>query len=179
MLKYKILSLNAASMQELGVKQFLIPDPEKLPSGYKDAIDVLKTMPSYCTTEEKFTVLVKVSDEILKVVQKQSELLNSPIDAGADDMLPVFLYVFIQAGLPNVYSEFKFLNDFVDERVTLSQQSYRFNNFELAIKFVSVLDLNVKDEKSVLVPFSVFEQRLERVVSDMLADAQVRIKLCD
>jgi hypothetical protein len=43
---------------------------------------------------------------------------------------------------------------------------YRFNNFEMAIDYIRLLDLNVRDENQILVPTSIFEERFDIIIEE-------------
>lgn len=44
---------------------------------------------------------------------------------GADELLPIYFYVFIKADVPHIYSEYQFMYDFVDDAVQNSEWGYR------------------------------------------------------
>lgn len=156
--KYKLLSLSNIKMTDLGVHK-------KLQLDYSNAIQVFKTLSDKENPNDKFDILVQVSDEIMKMITVENI-------GGADDLFPVFLYIFIIARIPNVYSEFQFLTDFLDEVVSKTQKYYRFNNLEMAIQYIKLLDYNIRDENNVLVPILFFEERLEKAVFDVLKEHQ-------
>jgi hypothetical protein len=110
--KYKIMSLSNVTMEELGIKPKCIPDKNLLPIGYKVPINLLKTLSKKESPKEKYDTLVAVSDEIVKTVHKNLEILKIEAELGADDLFPIFLYVVIKSKLSYMYSEFKYLLDF-------------------------------------------------------------------
>jgi hypothetical protein len=176
MFKFKLLSLCKIDMHELGVKTDFIPDHENnqiFKRPYSDCIKKLRTLSTHCfTAHDKFDLLVETHQEIVNaidynVMSKQNNKRHSAMDIGADDVFPVYLYVFIRAQLPNIYSEYQFMYDFMDEQVKTTEASYRFTSFENAINFVQALDVNIRDDRGVLVPISQLENRLERSILDI------------
>eukprot|EP01080_Neovahlkampfia_damariscottae_P009682 gene9682-1888_t len=160
MFKYKILSLSSVTFKSFGIKEKLV-NKEK---GFKKAIEVLKKISDYISATEKFDALVETSHELLLEIEEYCPTA----EVGADDLFPIHLYIYIMAKIPNIYSLFKFLNDFLDDIILDSEASYRFTNFELTLEFIEKLDPNIKDENSVLVPVSVFEGRLQNEIRSIL-----------
>ena len=160
MFKYKILSLSSVTFNSFGIKKKLV-NQEK---GFKKAISVLQKISEFTSATEKFDTLVETSHELLLEIEEYCPTA----EVGADDLFPIHLYIYIMAKIPNIYSLFKFLSDFLDDIVLDSEASYRFTNFELTLEFIEKLDPNIKDENSVLVPVSLFEGRLQNVITTIL-----------
>jgi hypothetical protein len=118
------MSLSNVTMEELGIKPKCIPDKNLLPIGYKVPINLLKTLSKKESPKEKYDTLVAVSDEIVKTVHKNLEILKIEAELGADDLFPIFLYVVIKSKLSYMYSEFKYLLDFLDESVLVCISIY-------------------------------------------------------
>jgi len=179
MYRFKFLSLCRINMEELGVESQFIPDQENnrlFKQPYNECINRLRQLSSGCfTAHDKYHQLVQTHKEVINAIDynimsknmSASPTIKKQLDLGADDIFPVYLYVFIRAQLPNVYSEYMFMFDFMDEHVRSTEASYRFTIFENAMNFVQALDVNIRDEKGVLVPISQLEARLEKSILDM------------
>jgi hypothetical protein len=178
--RFKLLSLSKISMFELGVHpDFMLEEQNNqlLKRPYNDAIVKLRQLSANCfTAHDKYAQLVETHQEIINTIdynimskKKMNPNIKQQMDIGADDLFPVYLYVFIRAQLPNLYSEYMFMNDFMDEYVRTTEASYRFTTFENAMNFVQSLDVNIRDEKGILVPISHLESRVERSILDIFA----------
>ena len=175
--KFKMLALSNITMRELGVKDGFIPTEEMeslFQNPYEECIKKLRTLSTqYATAHDKFDILVEVGKELIRAIDFIEEKKRGKIsDRGADDTLPVYLYVFIQAQIPNVYSTFKFLLDFMDEKVQTTEQGYRFSVFENAIQFIPMIDSSIRDTNGILVPTFVLEDRLESCVNKIKREAK-------
>lgn len=106
-------------------------------------------MPQRASPQDKFDLLVQLSNEINNSIEfnEQNKLskgdTKKKLDGiGADDLFPVFLYIFIKANIPCLYSEYQFLNHFNDERIQSGVESYRFATFSLALTFSDMMVYN-------------------------------------
>jgi len=183
--KLKLLTLSNVTMRELGTKEGFIPSGNNLfKDPYCDCIALLRSISNCTTPHEKFAMLLRVSNEINTAIDfnEQAKMANSSnkkyeSDRGADSLLPVFLYVFIKSNVPHLYSEFQFMNDFNDERIQSGEEGYRFVNFELALTFVEMMDANIRDERGVLVTFSLLEERIKMVLENVIVRKKTTVKV--
>ncbi|KAL0478776.1 MORN repeat-containing protein [Acrasis kona] len=152
MYRFKLLSLAQVTIQELGVKEQYIPKNKIFSESFSEAIFTLQNLCKCTTSHEKYQQLVCANQQMLDVLQGCS--------VGADELLPIYFYVFIKSNLPNLYSEYQFMLDFIDDAVKSSEWGYRFSNFENALQYVHMLDCNIRDESGVLVPILVLEDRM-------------------
>jgi hypothetical protein len=112
-------------MHELGVKEQYIPLKTFLfEEPYSESIKILKSISNCLTPKSKIDVLIKVAKEInhsidFNEMNKTSKTSTSKKfgDRGADDLFPVYLYIFIKSNITTVYSEYQFLNQFSDEEI--------------------------------------------------------------
>ncbi|KAG2387826.1 hypothetical protein C9374_001420 [Naegleria lovaniensis] len=176
MYKFKTLALSTISMRELGVKEGFIPTDEIVlfENPYDQCIKKLRQISTQNTTAHaKLDVLVQVGKELITAIDFIEEKKRGKIsDRGADDTLPVYLYVFIQAQIPNVFSTFKFLLDFMDEKAQTTEQGYRFSVFENAIQYIPMIDSSIRDTNGILVPTFVLEDRLESCVKKIRKESK-------
>jgi hypothetical protein len=154
--KYKLFSLSNVNPKEMGILEKIIPPNEKDP--FQVSIDILKNVNKFQNASEKFNCLVESSNEMKKILD------NIKMDQGADDLFPISIHIFVKANITNVYSLFKFLQDFADETVVESEQSYRLTIFELVLDFIDSIDVNIKDNLGTLVPIEMFKDQLEQCV---------------
>jgi hypothetical protein len=109
MFKYKILSLSSVTFKSFGIKEKLV-NKEK---NFKSSIEILQKISGYSTAMEKFDTLVETSHELLTEIEETCPTA----EVGADDLFPIHLYIYIMANVPNIYSLFQFLQDFMDDTV--------------------------------------------------------------
>jgi len=78
---------------------------------------------------------------------KDSQSDNKQIQIGGDDLLPLFAYVVIRSGVPNLYSEYQYMQDFVaGEGGCLSGESgYFLVTFGTSLALILFLTLEVLD----------------------------------
>ncbi|MDP2439615.1 MAG: hypothetical protein Q8P67_28020, partial [archaeon] len=107
-------------------------DP-KLPSDlypFLDAIDTLADFGEYFTPHEKLGVLEQTARHI-------EEYLKRFIGAfGADEFLPVFTFVLIQADIPSLHAHTSFIDAFMDPDLKCAMSGYLFTQLQVAIGFV-------------------------------------------
>lgn len=141
---------------------------------YDSAILELRKISQCSTPLDKTQVLVQTSTEIENHVRVYQLERGQNFDhkRGAEDLFPIFLHVFIRANIPNLISEWRFLVDFMDESVYSTECAYRFSNFEAALQYVRMLDWNIRDERGILVPTSLLEEKLTLSVTKLLREAE-------
>lgn len=84
---------------------------------YQDCINLLRTISVLKSPNDKFKVLVEVSSDMNYNIEfsDQMKKTGKKGELGSDDLFPLFLYIFIKANIPHMYSEFQFMNHFNDE----------------------------------------------------------------
>lgn len=147
----------------MGILDSVIPS-EKEP--YLNVIKILEEISTFQTAYEKFECLVECSNEMKKILDNYTK------NQGADDLFPISIYIFIKSKIQNIFSLFKFLQDFADETVLESEQSYRFTTFELILDFIENIDINIKDTSGTLVPISMFQDQLSHLIKNIFFNAK-------
>ena len=116
-----------------GIKGFLKRHKDSLP--YQPAIDLLRTLTDTPTPLEKITVIQDTLQLISRCVKdywkKRGRKEESSLAVGADDMLPLFVYVLIQAQLPHAYSEKRMMENFVPERLMMGSAGYSMATYQV------------------------------------------------
>ena len=106
-------------MQEIGVRDEFITSSKEIFEPYDSAIEALRNISLKMTPLEKTACLVAASTEIdntVKVTQLEKGIRFDK-QRGAEDLFPIFLHVFVKANIPNLFSEYRFMIDFMDESV--------------------------------------------------------------
>jgi len=93
-----------------------------------------------------------------------------PSIRGAEDKFPVLTYVLTKAVVPNFFSEFRYLSDFIRHQswarslgtmgIMEAEGRYRLAELDAAIRYLLSLDWNVRDASGLLVPPASLEQGL-------------------
>lgn len=121
------------------------------------ARDELRKMNSYRTPSEKVECIVKCAAVIFSSLNlaRGKDGKNDDQIAGADDFLPMFIYVVLKSDVPKLASNCEFISSFHNPSRLLSKNGYCFVNLQSAIEFI----LNV-DSDSVKMDALEFERKL-------------------
>ena len=121
------------------------------------ARDELRKMNSYRTPSEKVECIVKCAAVIFSSLNlaRGKDGKNDDQIAGADDFLPMFIYVVLKSDVPKLVSNCEFISSFHNPSRLLSKNGYCFVNLQSAIEFI----LNV-DSDSVKMDALEFERML-------------------
>lgn len=98
------------------------------------ASDALKKMPSCKTPGEKVACVVKCASILfrsLNLARAKAEESGGGGEAaayGADDFLPIFIYVVLKSNVPNLHSNCEYIQSFLDPAQMRSQSGYFFVN---------------------------------------------------
>jgi len=116
----------------------------------------------------KIRCLNSVIDEV--VAQWRGQGLDITT-IGADDFMPVLVYILVKARVPHLYSEHAFLTDFImpsnfEDESDYGQARKRIADLETAMAFITSIDMNVRDEKGILLPVSQLQDRVISVLSE-------------
>jgi hypothetical protein len=108
------------------------------------ARDELKKINSYRTPGEKIDCIVKCASVIFKFLSVASaraaadgELESAP---GADDFLPVFIYVVLHSHVPKLMSNCEYIASFHNPARLRSKAGYCFVNLQSAAEFIMNMD---------------------------------------
>ena len=112
------------------------------------AQDALRKMNSYKMPSEKVACVVKCASIIfrsLNLSRVNTEASTStavdPLSApGADDFLPVFIYVVLKSNATKLYSNIEFIQNFLNSSQLRSQSGYFFISLRSAVEFVMNLE---------------------------------------
>eukprot|EP01125_Pyxidicula_operculata_P008220 TRINITY_DN2774_c0_g1_i2.p1 TRINITY_DN2774_c0_g1~~TRINITY_DN2774_c0_g1_i2.p1 ORF type:complete len:452 (-),score=115.60 TRINITY_DN2774_c0_g1_i2:12-1367(-) len=126
---------------------------------YFPVINNLRQLPLLKTPSGKLRLLLKASKAILACVDSYYNVKTKSMFMGAEDKFPVLIYAVIKANIP-LYAEYHYLEDFINAGVADPESSYRIEELLSVLKYVSSLDLKIRDESGVLIPLNLIEQRL-------------------
>jgi len=98
------------------------------------ARDELKKINSYRTPGEKINCIVKSAGVIMRYLSL--EAAKSKECVGADDFLPLFIYVVLHCHIPKLASNCAYIQSFYNPGRLRSKQGYYFVNLQSAMEFV-------------------------------------------
>jgi hypothetical protein len=106
------------------------------------AQEELRKMASFKCPGDKIACVVKCCQVIFSVLnlQRGSDDTSRP---GADDFLPIFIYVVLKSNVPNLYSNCEYIQNFHNPSALMSKSGYCFVNLRSAIEFILTLDGSV------------------------------------
>lgn len=106
------------------------------------ARDELRKMNSYRTPSEKVACIVKCATVIFSSLNlaRGKGGTNDDQVAGADDFLPIFIYVVLKSDVPKLASNCEFISSFHNPTRLLSKNGYCFVNLQSAIEFILNVD---------------------------------------
>ena len=111
----------------------------KLPMPYYSAINLLKKLRSFKTPFEKIIILAAINDQITESVMtfwsKMTKYIKSSyLFIEADELKAIFLYIFIQAQMPELFVECKIITNFTTPQTRGFNISYNLSMTEASIE---------------------------------------------
>lgn len=92
----------------------------------------LNTIDSKKSPNSKLELLVNIHKEISEVLTKFS---NRKYPIGADDILPIFCYLFLHSDIKYVVSTQNYLKNFIDKELEKDQYGFMVMQFQGIVKF--------------------------------------------
>lgn len=134
--------------RRMSVLSFLTPESlEVNPNLQNDVVwtiaqEELRKMASFKCPGDKIACVVKCCQVIFSVLnlQRGSDDTSRP---GADDFLPIFIYVVLKSHVPNLYSNCEYIQNYHNPSALMSKSGYCFVNLRSAIEFILTLDGSV------------------------------------
>lgn len=122
-----------------------LPDSPQTDPPYFRAISTLQQLPQLNTPMTKVNCLVETGNAIITAVRKhwEGKLEPEKLLIGGDEFLPLFTYIIIKAGVPNLSSESFFLENFINDFTSKDQGGYLAVTLQTCLSFLTQLK---KDE---------------------------------
>ena len=122
----------------------------KLPMPYFSAINLLKKLHSFKTPFEKIIILAAINDQITESVMSFWSTMTKYIKSSflfieADELKAIFLYIFIQAQMPEIFVECKIITNFTTQQTRGFNISYNLSMTEASIEKI----MEMKDTKEI------------------------------
>ncbi|XP_070532532.1 GTPase-activating protein and VPS9 domain-containing protein 1-like [Ptychodera flava] len=116
-------------------KALLIPEKYRKESPWPSAQAEILTINAYKTPKDKLQCVMRCCSTIMNLLSMANE--NSV--PGADDFVPVLVYVLIKANPPSLLSTIQYVNSFYDKRLS-GEEQYWWMQFCAAIEFIKTID---------------------------------------
>jgi hypothetical protein len=140
---------DAALAKRMAVLAFLQPEALEVNPNLREnevvwtiAQDELRKMASFKAPGDKIACVVKCCQVIFSVLnlKRGGDDTSRP---GADDFLPIFIYVVLKAQVPNLYTNCEYIQQYHNPAALMSKAGYCFVNLRSAVEFILTLDASV------------------------------------
>lgn len=108
------------------------------PSSWESAVDLLRSIRSHSLPHDRLAHLIEVCKAIPTIFSIEHP--HSQTYLGADDFLPIFIYVLVGASLPHMLSLHEEMLTFVDPDRRMGEAGYYLATFEAAISHIKDVD---------------------------------------
>ncbi|KAF4317204.1 hypothetical protein G195_009409 [Phytophthora kernoviae 00238/432] len=102
------------------------------------AEDELRRINSFRSPGDKINCIVRCCSVIFSVLNLSRG--DSGSRPGADDFLPVFIYIVLHSQIPRLYSNCEYISAYRNQADLMSKAGYCFVNLRSAIEFIMVMD---------------------------------------
>eukprot|EP01080_Neovahlkampfia_damariscottae_P007722 gene7722-12192_t len=179
----KIDLLSGCSPAQLGVSKYFTPINDKeIP--YEKTIKLLETIKYEKNITQKVEVLSRVRTEIMTDIRnyrltrrkyekgekytqelEQEDLIWQP---GAEDIMPIYIYVFIHSSISNHNALYHYINDWKDPSLEFDPVIHMISFYEGFLSLVMDLDPNVKSESGLLIPPFVIDNSIKAAIQSVI-----------
>lgn len=124
-----------AKLIHLNHEYLRIPAKYHSEAPWPSAIEEISTINAFKTPREKVACVVNTCTIIMNLLSLASERSV----ASADDLIPVMVYVLLQANPPSLLSTVQFINSFYENRFE-GEEAYWWTQFAAAVEFTKTMD---------------------------------------
>lgn len=104
-------------------------NPQEIDVPYQTSVSALRQIIHKKTVKEKLECVLRCANFVEKILSK---LVGS---FGADELLPMFCFVMIEASVPNLQSECNYLEDFLDDEMRYNVLGYMMAQMQISASF--------------------------------------------
>uniref|UniRef100_A0A7M5USU3 VPS9 domain-containing protein n=1 Tax=Clytia hemisphaerica TaxID=252671 RepID=A0A7M5USU3_9CNID len=134
-MKHQYLELRSKSQKDLGIQACYI-DHSLVP--YHDAISKLREISLVKLPTQKLRSIILASQNAVK---RMNELCSDEeVVAGADEFIDIWVYITIQASVPDLCWDIQYLKAFSNPNYMLSETGYYLSSLEMAAEYIKRLD---------------------------------------
>ncbi|XP_030630436.1 GTPase-activating protein and VPS9 domain-containing protein 1 isoform X2 [Chanos chanos] len=116
-------------------KALQIPDVYLKEAPWPSAQAEIKTLSAYKTPRDKVQCILRMCSTIMNLLS----LANEDAVPGADDFVPVLVFVLIRANPPCLLSTIQYINNFYASRLS-GEECYWWMQFTAAVEFIKTID---------------------------------------
>uniref|UniRef100_A0A8D0C7D6 GTPase-activating protein and VPS9 domain-containing protein 1 n=1 Tax=Scleropages formosus TaxID=113540 RepID=A0A8D0C7D6_SCLFO len=116
-------------------KALQIPEVYLKEAPWPSAQSEIHTISAYKTPRDKVQCIMRMCSSIMNLLS----LANEDSVPGADDFVPVLVFVLIKANPPCLLSTIQYINNFYTSRLT-GEESYWWMQFTAAVEFIKTID---------------------------------------
>ncbi|CAM9590625.1 unnamed protein product [Lampetra fluviatilis] len=116
-------------------RALLIPEVYLKEAPWPSAQAEVRTISAYKTPRDKVQCILRTCSTIMNLLS----LANEDSVPGADDFVPVLVYVVIKANPPCMLSTVQYINNFYEKRLS-GEEQYWWMQFTAAIEFIKTID---------------------------------------
>ena len=137
-----------ALSRRMAVLDFVTPEALEVNPSLRNEVvwniaqDELRKMATFKAPGDKIACVVKCAQVIFSVLnlQRGSDDTSRP---GADDFLPIFIFVVLKSKVPNLYTNCEYIQNYHNPAALMSKAGYCFVNLRSAVEFILTLDGSV------------------------------------
>lgn len=165
------LRRNVAKIAHKPQSFFGIPMQQTSPSNWEDVVLRMRDIRSKTLPHDRLEALLVTAKEIPLLYVKEHQIsaqnMNNSVTLGADDFLPIFIYVLARAQLPDLFSLNEELQALCDPDKRMSETGYYLATLEASLQHV--IEANVTIESQVLFP----EMLRSKIDSESDCDSEI------
>lgn len=117
-----------------------IPVQHISPSSWGEVVTGFRSIMNYTLPYDKIEAILQVSKQLLALFQQEHPNAEKPI--GADELLPIFIYIVVQAQLPNLVIINHELQTLCDQDRVMSETGYYLATLQASISHILDADLD-------------------------------------
>jgi hypothetical protein len=114
---------------------FGIPAEHHSPTNWKEVVQALSAVPSHTLPLDRLQSLLDCAKSVPKVFSREHPTYQKPL--GADDFLPIFIYILVHVTIPNLLALNVELQNLCDREKRMSEVGYYLATFEASITHIS------------------------------------------
>jgi hypothetical protein len=130
-------------------------DNQKSNQSYSKAIDQLSSISTPNNINDRIQSLILTNQSIVQCV---NEFHQKSMVIGADDLIPIFIFILIHSNLKCIYSNLKILEDYIHPVMEISQGGYSIANLQLSVDYIYSMDVkNIVENNNEIIESNIIE----------------------
>jgi len=118
-----------------------VPPAQGFPSNagdpYLKAIEKVQTLSEVFSPKEKIVIILDALNLVIECINNfWGKDQQAPI-LGAEELVPIYTYILMQAGIPKIYSELNFIYEFATDDELAGKWGYSFATFQIGVEDIA------------------------------------------